>query len=149
MIAFGGTFGSAHAQTMQEEGVGKELASSIVKFAKYKTPGREVSTAKVKFDNCKLTFTQITKFGTASHEVMGTTVTRTSDKRDVAIELGTVRAADISIGDHLFEGLKTIRLPRRLSEGTEPILFELVVREDGAALVRSAIIKAAGLCSTE
>jgi hypothetical protein len=148
LMAAMATFGQKNVVSPSEnatlEETSKWLVSNFVKYSKYTTPGREFSVSNAKFASCKLNYTEITRFGSTSYAVMGSTVTRTNSKRDLTIDLTTVDPTKIETADHLLPDLRYIRLAKR-SAGLSPI--ELVVKAEAANALRSAFARGATLCS--
>lgn len=124
------------------------LATSLPKYASYKTRTSSVNTSNVKFDGCTLTFTQSRKSGSFSTATMGATRTTSTLKDDMSFNLSHIGPSGVAIVDHIYPELQTleIRVADPIKEGADDRLVELVVEHEASDAIKSALLQAMRLC---
>ncbi len=126
------------------------LVAALGKYASYKTRVEAATLSNVKFDNCTFNFTETRKMGSVSTATMGTTRTTNVSKNDVSINLAKVRADGISLEDHIYPELQTIKLGYVGSgltpQTTDGRVYYIVVKRDAGDAMRTALLQIQGLC---
>ena len=126
------------------------IAETLVKYGSYKTRVEAMTLSKVTFDGCGVTFTETRKSGSTSTATMGATRTTNVSKNDISIDLGKVRADGISLEDHIYPELQTVKVWYSgfdLSEGsTEGRIYYIVVKRDAGDAIKMALVQIRRLC---
>ena len=128
----------------------KWLVEAIGKYASYKTPVTSASISDVKFEGCKVSFTLVRKTGTSGQDVMGVTRRTHTVKQETAFDLSFVEPEGIRLTDHIFPEFQMLTVRFRSGEpSTAPDReVEIVVKQEAAEHIRTALVHARRLCTT-
>ena len=127
------------------------LVGTIGKYASYKTRVTNGKLSNVKFDGCTLGYTETRTSGSISTATMGTTRTTNAAKDETSIDLTKVKPDGISLEDHIYPELQTIKISMSGSDLTQGSandrLVEIVVKREAADAIKTALMQIARLCS--
>jgi hypothetical protein len=126
------------------------IAEALVKYGSFKTRMETVTLSKVTFDGCGVTFTETRKSGSTSTATMGATRTTSVSKNDISIDLAKVRPDGISLEDHIYPELQSIKIWYAgfdLAEGsTAGRIYYVVVKTEAGEAIKSALLQMKRLC---
>jgi hypothetical protein len=154
LLLFGLTTEAQKVEPVKENASAEELqkwiASSITKYGSYKTRASLVAISNVRFDGCTLKYEVTRKSGTVSTAVMGATRTVNTVKEDVDVDSRLMSKDNVAIVDNVYPELRTIEISVRNAQTTgigDNRIIELVVKQEAADAIRSALIQSHRLCS--
>jgi hypothetical protein len=131
----------------------KWLTDVFPKNASYKTRATTVAVSNPKFDGCTFSFSQTRRSGSTSTDTMGATRTTHQSKDDIAIQMDKIRSDGISLEDHIYPELQTIRIWMNgfdLTEGSnDGRVHEIVVRHDASGAIKTALMRIQRLCAAK
>ena len=126
------------------------IGEALAKFGSYKTRLEAMTVSKVSFDACRFSFTETRKSGSTSTATMGATTTTNVSKNDISIDLAKVRPDGISLEDHIYPELQTIKIWYAgfdLAEGsTAGRVYQIVVKHEAGDAIKTALLQAKRLC---
>jgi len=129
------------------------LAQTIGKYASYKTRVESVTISNPKFSNCTFTFTLTRKSTSTSTAVMGATTTTNAAKYDTSVDMAKIRPDGVSVEDHIYPELQTIRLWYSgfdLAPGsTNGRVVEIVVKLEAAKAIKTALMQIQRQCTKQ
>ena len=138
------------AETASLAEVQNWFVGTLGKYASYKTRFDSVTVSNVRAEGCTFTFTKKEKRESVSSATMGTTKTTSVSKNDITIDLAKVRADGISLEDHIYPELGTIKIWYSgfdLSEGsTDGRIYYIVAKHDAGDAVKTALMQMQRLC---
>ena len=127
----------------------KWLVDALAKYTSFKTPVNSASVSNVKFDGCTLSFAVVRKTGTSGQDVMGMTRRTHTLKQEMAFDLSFVESEGIKLTDHVLPELQILTVRFRTGDPSAAVEreVEIVVRQEAAEQIRSALVHARRLCS--
>ncbi len=127
------------------------LIGTMGKYGAYKTRSESVTLSNLKFDGCTFNFTQTRKSASTSTATMGPTRTTYAAKDDIKIQMPDIRPDGISLEDHIYPELQTIKIWMTgfdLTEGsTAGRMYDIVAKRDAGDAIKSALIQVQRLCA--
>ena len=131
----------------------KWLIDVFPKSASYKTRVTTVAVSNPKFDGCTFSFSQNRKSGSTSTDTMGATRTTHEIKDDTSIQMDKIRPDGISLLDHIYPDLQTIKIWMSgfdLTEGSNNgRVFEIVVKQEASASIKVGLVQIQRLCAAK
>ncbi len=124
----------------------KWLEDALTRHGSFKARAASSTVSDVEFDGCDLSFTLIRKSGGISQDAVGVTTRVNTVKTDVAFNVGRIDADRLEITDHLLPEFQILTIRYRTDTQAER-LQELVVRQEAAEHIKSALAHARRLCS--
>jgi len=126
------------------------VVGTIGKYGSYKTRVEAITLSNAKFDGCAFSVIQVRKLGSTSTTTMGPTRTTYSAKDDILIDVTKVRPDGISLEDHLYPELHTVRfwysgfdLDQGSANGS---VYYIVVKQAAAEALKTAFVQIQRFC---
>ncbi|HUR99215.1 MAG TPA: hypothetical protein VMZ26_14200 [Pyrinomonadaceae bacterium] len=128
------------------------LADALGKHASYKTRFDAVTLSNIKISGCTVAFTETDKRNRVSTATMGTTRTTNVSKNDIIIDLAKVRADGISLEDHIYPELQSIKIWYAgfdLAKGsTAGRIYYIVAKLEAAGAIKTALVQIQRQCKS-
>jgi hypothetical protein len=130
----------------------KWLVQAVEKYGSYSTQVNSASVSKVKFENCKFSFSVLKKTGSDVLDNVGVRRTKThSASQQVAFDLPFIEQDGVAVTDYIYPDFQVITIRFRkgseVSTTSEPSRdLEIIVRREAGEAIRAAFVHARKLC---